>query len=56
LLILVAFPTFSQSESSQYINQIRFQEARRMLEEKEYFPVKSVAYSVGFKPENNFII
>ncbi len=38
----------------QYINEVRFQEAKKMLENRTYSSVKAVAYSVGFKAEKNF--
>lgn len=38
----------------QFIDEIRFWEARRLLEEKEVSTVKSVAYTVGFKSVKNF--
>lgn len=38
----------------QFINEIRFWEARRMLEEKEQYSVKALAYTVGFKSVKNF--
>ena len=37
-----------------YVNEVRFQEAKRMLEDREYSTVKAVIYSVGFKSEKNF--
>ena len=37
-----------------YIQEMRFQSARRMLETGEYRTVKAVTYSVGFKSEKNF--
>lgn len=39
---------------NQYVKEIRFQEAKRMLIEKECTSVKAVAYSVGFKSEKHF--
>lgn len=38
----------------QYINEIRFEEAKKMLEQGDYDTVKAVIYSVGFKAEKNF--
>lgn len=38
----------------QYINEIRFEEAKNMLERGDYSTVKAVIYSVGFKAEKNF--
>lgn len=38
----------------QYVNEVRFQEAKSMLENREYSTVKAVIYSVGFKSEKNF--
>ena len=38
----------------QYVNEVRFQEAKTMLENREYTTVKAVIYSVGFKSEKNF--
>lgn len=38
----------------EYIRQMRFNEARRLLETKKYSTVKAVSYSVGFKSERNF--
>ena len=38
----------------QYVNEIRYQEAKRMLETREYSTVKAIIYSVGFKSEQNF--
>ncbi len=38
----------------QYINQIRYQQARQFLESKTYVSVKRVAYEVGFKDPKNF--
>lgn len=38
----------------QFVDEIRFWEARRLLEEKEIFSVKAVSYSVGFKSVKNF--
>ena len=40
--------------ANQFVNEIRFQEAKRMLIEKEYSSVKAVVYSVGFKSEKGF--
>ncbi len=40
--------------ASQFVNEIRFREAKRMLIEKEYSSVKAVVYSVGFKSEKVF--
>lgn len=40
--------------ASQFVNEIRFREAKRMLIEKEYTSVKAVVYSVGFKSEKVF--
>ncbi|MFK7950671.1 MAG: helix-turn-helix domain-containing protein [Saprospiraceae bacterium] len=38
----------------QYINQIRYQQARQFLENRTYTSIKRVAYEVGFKDEKNF--
>lgn len=38
----------------QFIDEVRFWEARRLLEEKEVSAVKSAAYAVGFKSVKNF--
>ena len=40
--------------ANQFVNEIRFREAKRMLLEKEYTSVKAVVYSVGFKSEKVF--
>ena len=40
--------------ANQFVNEIRFREAKRMLLEKEYTSVKAVVYSVGFKSEKGF--
>jgi len=40
--------------ANQFINEIRFREAKRMLIEKEYSSVKAIMYSVGFKSEKAF--
>lgn len=37
-----------------YIQEVRFWEARRMLEVREYDSVKAVALSVGYKDRHNF--
>lgn len=37
-----------------YIQQLRFEKARQLLEERKYSTVKAVSYSVGFKSERNF--
>ena len=37
-----------------FINEIRFWEARKLLEEHDQVSVKSAAYSVGFKSVKNF--
>jgi len=39
---------------NQYVLEIRFSEAKRMLIEREYSTVKAVTYSVGFKSEKYF--
>jgi signal transduction histidine kinase/DNA-binding response OmpR family regulator len=39
---------------SQYINEIRFRTARKLLEENENWTVKAIALKVGFKDEKNF--
>ena len=39
---------------SQFINEVRFWESRRLLEEGKISSVKAVAYSVGFKSVKNF--
>jgi len=36
------------------VKEIRLEEARKLLENKEYSSVKKVAYSVGFKTQKNF--
>lgn len=38
----------------QYVNEVRFEEAKRLLENGEHTTVKAVIYSVGFKAEKNF--
>ena len=40
--------------AKKYIQEIRYWEARRMLETKEYDSVKAVCFSVGFKDQKNF--
>jgi len=40
--------------ASQFVNEIRFREAKRMLVEREYDSVKAIVYSVGFKSEKVF--
>lgn len=40
--------------TKKYIQEIRYWEARRMLETKEYDSVKAVCLSVGFKDQKNF--
>lgn len=37
-----------------FVDEVRYWEARRLLEEKKLFSVKSVAYSVGLKSVQNF--
>lgn len=37
-----------------YVNEVRLLKSRRLLESKEYYSVKSVAYSVGFNSEKLF--
>lgn len=39
---------------NQYITEVRFREAKKMLEQGIYQSVKAVTYSVGFKAEKNF--
>lgn len=39
---------------NQYINQIRYQIARELLENQKYSTVKAVAYHIGFKDEKYF--
>ena len=39
---------------SQYLQEVRFREARKLIEERKYATVKQVAYAVGFKDERNF--
>lgn len=39
---------------NQFITEVRFREAKKMLEEGIYSSVKAVTYSVGFKAEKNF--
>jgi len=38
----------------QLIQDLRYQQARRMLEEDPNMPIKAVSYAVGFKSEKNF--
>lgn len=40
--------------AKKYIQELRYWEARRMLEEKEFDSVKAVCLSVGFKDRGNF--
>lgn len=40
--------------TKKYVREIRFQEARKMLENKDCQSVKAVTYSVGFKSEKYF--
>ena len=40
--------------TKKYVREIRFQEARKMLENRTYNSVKAVTYSVGFKSEKYF--
>lgn len=37
-----------------YINQIRYHQAKQLLENRRFSSVKKVAYEVGFKDEKNF--
>jgi two-component system response regulator YesN len=37
-----------------YMQQVRFHQARKLLEDKRYSTVKTVSYSVGFKDEKYF--
>ena len=37
-----------------YINQVRFEIAKKLLENKRYDSIKAVSYAVGFKDEKNF--
>ena len=39
---------------NQYLQEIRFREARKYLEERRYSSIKRVAYAVGFKDVRNF--
>ena len=39
---------------NQYLQEIRFREARKYLEQGKYNSIKQVAYSVGFKDVRNF--
>ena len=39
---------------AQYLQEIRFREARKYIEERRYSTVKQVAYAVGFKDERHF--
>lgn len=39
-----------------YIQQVRFAEARQLLEQKQFLTVKSVAHAVGFKSAKTFSI
>lgn len=39
---------------SQYLQEIRFREARKYIEAQRYSTIKQVAYAVGFKDERNF--
>lgn len=39
---------------NQYITELRFQEARKLLEARKYGSVKAVAYSVGYKSVKHF--
>jgi AraC-like DNA-binding protein len=41
---------------NEYIQEIRFHQARMLLEQKKYTTVKAVALSVGFKHTNHFAI
>lgn len=38
----------------EYIDQVRYHQARQFLEKKTYNSVKRIAYEVGFKDEKNF--
>ena len=38
----------------QYVQELRFQEARQLLLERKVSSVKAVSYTVGFKSEKNF--
>ena len=38
----------------QYLKELRFQEARKLLEIKKYSSVKAVSYSVGYKNVKHF--
>ncbi|MFK7949946.1 MAG: response regulator, partial [Saprospiraceae bacterium] len=38
----------------EYIDQVRYHQARQFLENKTYSSVKRIAYEVGFKDEKNF--
>jgi signal transduction histidine kinase/DNA-binding response OmpR family regulator/tetratricopeptide (TPR) repeat protein len=38
----------------QYIDQVRYQESKKILEQNKYYTIKAVALSVGFKDEKNF--
>jgi signal transduction histidine kinase/DNA-binding response OmpR family regulator len=42
------------STPKQYIDQIRYAKARKLLETQVYGSIKRVAYEVGFKDEKNF--
>jgi len=46
--------TITGLTAKKYIQEIRYWEARRMLETKEYDSVKAVCFSVGFKDQKNF--
>jgi DNA-binding response OmpR family regulator len=51
------FPTIKRITGltpNQYFNEVRFSEARRLMETREYESVKSVAYSIGFKDVKYF--
>ena len=37
-----------------YMQQVRFHEARKLLEERKVYSVKAASYSVGFKDEKHF--
>lgn len=39
---------------NEYLNQIRFQIARELLEKNQQSTIKAIAYAVGFKDEKNF--
>ena len=39
---------------NQYVNEIRYQTARRLIDENNHWTIKAIASQVGFKDEKNF--